>query len=129
MAKKARKAAGRTPTKSRKTKKAIAVKSTKAPKKSAARKPAAKKATKKVGDTIVVKKAGHELTKDEILTLYLNLAPFGGNLEGVRAAALASTYPACDLRRWSIAAPAADWPPSFSQKSLRVSHVIRLPHH
>jgi penicillin-binding protein 1C len=29
------------------------------------------------------------LTKDEILTLYLNLAPYGGNLEGVRAAALA----------------------------------------
>ena len=40
MAKKARKAAGRTPTKSRKTKKAIAVKSTKAPKKSAAKKAA-----------------------------------------------------------------------------------------
>ena len=47
MAKKAEKAAGRTPTKSRKTKKAIAVKSTKAPKKSAARKPAAKKATRR----------------------------------------------------------------------------------
>ncbi|MEM9249260.1 MAG: penicillin-binding protein 1C [Pseudomonadota bacterium] len=29
------------------------------------------------------------LTKDEILTLYLQLAPFGGNLEGVRAGALA----------------------------------------
>lgn len=29
------------------------------------------------------------LDKDEILTLYLNLAPFGGNLEGVRAATLA----------------------------------------
>jgi penicillin-binding protein 1C len=29
------------------------------------------------------------LTKDEILTLYLNHAPFGGNLEGVRAAAYA----------------------------------------
>lgn len=28
------------------------------------------------------------LTKDEILTLYLHLAPFGGNLEGVRAATL-----------------------------------------
>ncbi|MBF0336101.1 MAG: transglycosylase domain-containing protein, partial [Alphaproteobacteria bacterium] len=28
-------------------------------------------------------------TKDEILGLYLTLAPFGGNLEGVRAAALA----------------------------------------
>ena len=28
------------------------------------------------------------LSKDEILTLYLNLAPYGGNLEGVRAASL-----------------------------------------
>lgn len=28
------------------------------------------------------------LTKDQILTLYLQLAPFGGNLEGVRAASL-----------------------------------------
>ncbi|MGE0749308.1 MAG: penicillin-binding protein 1C [Variibacter sp.] len=28
------------------------------------------------------------LSKDEILTLYLNLAPFGGNIEGVRAASL-----------------------------------------
>jgi penicillin-binding protein 1C len=30
-----------------------------------------------------------KLTKREILDLYLNLAPFGGNLEGVRAASLA----------------------------------------
>jgi penicillin-binding protein 1C len=30
-----------------------------------------------------------ELSKDEILGLYLTLAPFGGNLEGVRAASLA----------------------------------------
>ena len=30
-----------------------------------------------------------QLDKDEILTLYLHLAPFGGNLEGVRAASLA----------------------------------------
>ncbi|BAT60417.1 penicillin-binding protein 1F [Variibacter gotjawalensis] len=29
------------------------------------------------------------LTKDEIVNLYLNLAPFGGNLEGVRAASFA----------------------------------------
>ncbi len=29
------------------------------------------------------------LSKDEILALYLNLAPYGGNLEGVRAASLA----------------------------------------
>ncbi|HEY1541178.1 MAG TPA: penicillin-binding protein 1C [Xanthobacteraceae bacterium] len=30
-----------------------------------------------------------KLTKPEVLALYLNLAPFGGNLEGVRAASLA----------------------------------------
>jgi penicillin-binding protein 1C len=30
-----------------------------------------------------------KLTKDEILTLYLGLAPYGGNLEGTRAASLA----------------------------------------
>ncbi|PLX36685.1 MAG: penicillin-binding protein 1C [Hyphomicrobiales bacterium] len=29
------------------------------------------------------------LTKDDILTLYLTLAPYGGNLEGIRAASLA----------------------------------------
>ena len=29
------------------------------------------------------------LSKDEVLTLYLSLAPYGGNLEGVRAASLA----------------------------------------
>lgn len=29
-----------------------------------------------------------QLTKDEILTVYLHLAPFGGNIEGVRAASL-----------------------------------------
>lgn len=31
----------------------------------------------------------NELSKDAILGLYLNLAPFGGNIEGVRAASLA----------------------------------------
>ncbi|MEO6014808.1 MAG: transglycosylase domain-containing protein, partial [Devosia sp.] len=30
-----------------------------------------------------------QLTKDEILTLYLTLAPYGGNIEGIRAASLA----------------------------------------
>jgi penicillin-binding protein 1C len=30
-----------------------------------------------------------ELTKDEVLALYLSLAPYGGNLEGIRAASLA----------------------------------------
>jgi penicillin-binding protein 1C len=40
------------------------------------------------------------LTKAEILALYLQLAPFGGNLEGVRAAALA--YFGKEPRRLSI---------------------------
>src|SRR6202012_2169756 len=31
----------------------------------------------------------HELNKDQILNLYLALAPFGGNLEGIRAASIA----------------------------------------
>jgi len=31
----------------------------------------------------------HQLSKDQILTLYLNLAPYGGNIEGIRAASLA----------------------------------------
>jgi penicillin-binding protein 1C len=31
----------------------------------------------------------HELSKDQILNLYLALAPFGGNLEGIRAASIA----------------------------------------
>ena len=28
------------------------------------------------------------LTKDEVLSLYLDLAPYGGNIEGIRAASL-----------------------------------------
>ncbi len=31
----------------------------------------------------------HDLTKNQILSLYLTLAPYGGNLEGIRAASLA----------------------------------------
>src|SRR5207248_568325 len=40
------------------------------------------------------------LSKDEILTLYLALAPYGGNLEGVRAASLA--YLGKEPRRLSL---------------------------
>src|SRR5581483_3601547 len=40
------------------------------------------------------------LTKDEILTLYLGLAPYGGNLEGTRAASLA--YFGKEPRRLSL---------------------------
>jgi penicillin-binding protein 1C len=41
------------------------------------------------------------LTKDEVLSLYLNLAPYGGNLEGIRAASLA--YFGKEPRRLTIA--------------------------
>jgi penicillin-binding protein 1C len=41
------------------------------------------------------------LTKDEILSLYLNLAPYGGNLEGIRAASLA--YFGKEPRRLTLA--------------------------
>src|SRR2546428_12014186 len=40
------------------------------------------------------------LSKDEILALYLSLAPYGGNLEGVRAASLA--YFGKEPRRLSL---------------------------
>ncbi len=43
----------------------------------------------------------HRLSKDEILDLYLTLAPFGGNLEGVRAASLA--YFGKEPKRLSLA--------------------------
>jgi penicillin-binding protein 1C len=42
-----------------------------------------------------------KLTKDEILTLYLGLAPYGGNVEGVRAASLA--YFGKEPKRLSLA--------------------------
>jgi penicillin-binding protein 1C len=42
----------------------------------------------------------HHLTKRQILALYLRLAPFGGNIEGVRAASLA--YFGKEPRRLSI---------------------------
>jgi len=41
------------------------------------------------------------LSKDEVLALYLSLAPYGGNLEGIRAAALA--YFGKEPRRLSLA--------------------------
>lgn len=42
----------------------------------------------------------HSLTKQQILALYLRLAPFGGNIEGVRAASLA--YFGKEPRRLSV---------------------------
>jgi penicillin-binding protein 1C len=46
-------------------------------------------------------KLEHELSKDQILNLYLTLAPFGGNLEGIRAASLA--YFGKEPKRLSLA--------------------------
>jgi penicillin-binding protein 1C len=43
----------------------------------------------KIKQALLALSLERRLSKDEILTLYLRLAPFGGNLEGVRAAALA----------------------------------------
>jgi penicillin-binding protein 1C len=43
----------------------------------------------------------HELGKDDILALYLSLAPYGGNLEGIRAASLA--YFGKEPRKLSLA--------------------------
>jgi penicillin-binding protein 1C len=42
-----------------------------------------------------------DLSKDEILALYLSLAPYGGNLEGIRAASL--SYFGKEPRRLSLA--------------------------
>ena len=46
-------------------------------------------ADSKLRQVLLAEKLEARFTKDEILTLYLTLAPFGGNIEGVRAASLA----------------------------------------
>jgi penicillin-binding protein 1C len=43
----------------------------------------------KLAQILMARKLEARFTKDEILTLYLMLAPYGGNVEGVRAASLA----------------------------------------
>ena len=43
----------------------------------------------KVRQLIHANQLEQQLSKDQILSLYLNLAPYGGNIEGVRAASLA----------------------------------------
>ncbi|MBI1864585.1 MAG: transglycosylase domain-containing protein, partial [Nitrospirae bacterium] len=45
--------------------------------------------SRKIREVILARRIEAQLTKDEILDLYLGLAPYGGNLEGVRAASLA----------------------------------------
>ena len=46
-------------------------------------------ASRQVRQIVIARKLEAHLTKNEILTLYLTLAPYGGNIEGVRAASLA----------------------------------------
>jgi penicillin-binding protein 1C len=55
----------------------------------------------KIRQALLALSLERRLSKDEILNLYLRLAPFGGNLEGVRAASLA--YFGKEPRRLSIA--------------------------
>lgn len=43
----------------------------------------------KIRQIVHAEELERELTKKEILTLYLTLAPYGGNIEGIRAASLA----------------------------------------
>ena len=43
----------------------------------------------KLSQILMARKLEQRFSKDEILTLYLMLAPYGGNIEGVRAASLA----------------------------------------
>ena len=46
-------------------------------------------ATGKVRQMLMAEKIEERFSKDQILTFYLMLAPYGGNIEGVRAASLA----------------------------------------
>ena len=43
----------------------------------------------KVRQMVDADRLEHQLSKNQILTLYLTLAPYGGNIEGIRAASLA----------------------------------------
>lgn len=43
----------------------------------------------KIAQMVHAEALERQLSKDEILTLYLTLAPYGGNIEGIRAASLA----------------------------------------
>ncbi len=56
--------------------------------------------TGKIRQALLALALERQLSKDEILRIYLRLAPFGGNLEGVRAASLA--YFGKEPRRLSV---------------------------
>jgi len=55
----------------------------------------------KLGEMAKALALERRLSKDQLLDLYLDLAPFGGNLEGVRAASLASARSRPTSRRHS----------------------------
>jgi penicillin-binding protein 1C len=57
--------------------------------------------TAKLRQTVRALQLENQLSKDEILDLYLELAPFGGNLEGIRAASIA--YFGKEPKRLSLA--------------------------
>ncbi len=76
------------------------------------------------------------LSKDEILALYLSLAPYGGNLEGIRAASLA--YFGKEPRRLTLGeaallvalpqSPEARRPDRFRRRRARRARPRARPH-
>jgi penicillin-binding protein 1C len=88
----------------------------------------------KIRQALLALSLERRFSKDEILALYLRLAPFGGNLEGVRAASLA--YFGKEPRRLSIGeaallvaipqSPQARRPDRFPEAARRArDHVLR----
>ncbi len=66
-----------------------------------------------------------ELNKDQILDLYLALAPFGGNLEGIRAASIA--YFGKEPKRLSLAESALLVALPQSPETRQASTAIPMP--
>ncbi len=67
-----------------------------------------------------------QLTKDQILDLYLALAPYGGNLEGIRAASIA--YFGKEPKRLSLAETALLVALPQSPENRRLDRHPRTPH-
>jgi penicillin-binding protein 1C len=86
----------------------------------------------KIRQALLALQLDRRLTKTEILRLYLRLAPFGGNLEGVRAASLA--YFGKEPRRLSLAeaallvaipqSPETRRPDRFPKAALRARNQV-----
>jgi penicillin-binding protein 1C len=68
----------------------------------------------------------HALSKDQILALYLSLAPYGGNLEGIRAASLA--YFGKEPRRLNLAESALLVALPQSPEQRRPDRALAAPH-